>query len=154
MKKGVKLYNLIFPIYLIYLFPTLLWLLLIPFDFAVDSLVLILAGRAKKLDWKAVWKASIVRVVLFGFLADLAGALITMVLHYGLLERRLDIYVWPDVMWITIPGVILAGVLIYFLNLKFSFKKTDLEPAQIRFLSLMLALFTAPYTMMLPIYIG
>ena len=57
-------------------------------------------------------------------------------------------------MWITIPGVILAGVLIYFLNLKFSFKKTDLEPAQIRFLSLMLALFTAPYTMMLPIYIG
>ena len=40
MKKGVKLYNLIFPIYLIYLFPTLLWLLLIPANYLIDRFVL------------------------------------------------------------------------------------------------------------------
>ena len=154
MKKEVKLYNLIFPIYMVYFFPTPLWLLIIPLDFAIDSLVLFLACRAKKMDWKAVWKASIFRVVLFGFLADFIGGVFIQILHDGLLDHRLNVYQWPDVMWLTLPGIVLAGVLIYLLNKKFSFKKTELEPGQIRFLSLMLAIFTAPYTMMLPIYIG
>lgn len=46
---------------------------------------------------------------------------------------------------------ILAGVLIYFLNRKFAFRKTGLAPEQIHRLALSLAIFTAPYTMLIPI---
>ena len=148
MKKEVRLYNLIFPIYMLFVFPTPLWFLIIAANFLIDSLVVLLAAKKKGLDWRSVWKKSIVRVVVIGFAADFAGGALSCVLSSALFDGKLNSYVWPDVALLTLPGVILAGLLIYFLNKKLSFELS--EPRQVRFICLMLAVFTAPYTMMLP----
>lgn len=154
MKKEVRLYNLIFPIFMLYVIPTPYMLLFIlPANFLIDSLVLYLAARARKLDAKAIWKKCIARVWGLGFLCDLIGGALILVLG-ELVFSELNPYVWPDIVWFALPGVILAGVLIYFLNKRISFQKTELEPEQVHHLSLMLAIFTAPYSMMLPFYVG
>ena len=52
---------------------------------------------------------------------------------------------------LVLPGIALAGVFIYLLNRHFPFGKCGLEAETIRKLSLALALFTAPYSMLWPI---
>ena len=49
-----------------------------------------------------------------------------------------------------LPGIAVAGMLIYLLNRRFSFRRTALTAEQIHRLSLALAVFTAPYTMLIP----
>ena len=59
---------------------------------------------------------------------------------------------FPGTTIISIPGVLLSGVLIYFFNRKLSFGRQELTAVQIHKLSLALAVFTAPYAMMIPLY--
>lgn len=152
MKKEVKLYNVIFPIFMLYVFPTYAWLFIILLNFIIDSLVVILAAKSRKLDWKNVWKKSILNVVWIGFLCDFVGGALTWVLAATVFEG-LNLFTWPDLIFLTLPGIALAGVLIYFVNKKFSFRKAKLEPEQVHHICLMLAIFTAPYTMMIPYYL-
>ena len=49
------------------------------------------------------------------------------------------------------PGVILAGVLLYWASRKFSFSPTGLQGKQLHSMSLAIALCTAPYLMLLPL---
>ena len=145
-----------FPIWFFWLFPTLLWLIILPANFAVDSLVLYLAMRRYALENKAkIWKQSIWKIWAIGFLSDIAGAL----LIFGLYELLAEVFqiggslmFFPGTTLLSMPGAALAGVLIYFLNKRFAFKKCGLEPAQVHKLSLALAIFTAPYAMLIPIY--
>ena len=58
---------------------------------------------------------------------------------------------FPGGMLCALPGLVLAGVLIYFLNRRFSFRKTGLDEGQVKKLSLALAIATAPYTLLIPI---
>lgn len=155
MKKETRLYNVLFPVWLMYLWPTVIWLIIIPGNFLVDSLVLILAMKCFKFeqDRKQVWKKSILPVWLFGFLSDLIGAAIIYGLMYlfDLVVPQFNTFLSPGGQLIAIPGILLAGVLIYFFNKKVSFRKTDLSPEQIKKLSFALAVWTAPYTMLIPV---
>ena len=75
MKRETKLYNLIFPIWLLVFIP---WLVFpaAALNFGIDTLVLLLTLRHLGVTpKKTVWKKSIIRVVIFGFLGDIAGAL-------------------------------------------------------------------------------
>jgi len=46
MKKGqTKLYNVLFPIWMFYFLPTVVWLILLPGNFLIDSLVLLAAMK-------------------------------------------------------------------------------------------------------------
>ncbi len=60
MKKTVKLYNVMMPIWLMLLFPTYLWLLILPVNFLIDSLVVAITASVRRIGatWR-VWKASI-----------------------------------------------------------------------------------------------
>ncbi len=147
-QKQTTLYNMIFPIWMLFLFPYFpTWLIMLAGNFLIDSLVLALAmGCLHYQDRKQVWKSSILKIWIFGFLSDILGALIVFGLYIvcdGLKGFPLD-----QVM--ALPGVLAAGVLIYFLN-RFSFKRTQLEAGQIHKLCLSLAVFTAPYTMLIPV---
>ena len=133
MKKdnSIRLYNIMFPIWFLFFFP-LLWLVMLPVNFGVDSLVLMLSARKQQVeDRKQLWKKHLWSVWGIGFLNPVLfpGATIT-----------------------AIPGVILAGVLIYFLNKKLTFRKSTLDAAVIHKLCLHLAIFTVPYTMLIPLY--
>ena len=75
MKRELRLYNVIFPIWLLFLFPTVL-ILVIPANLAVDSLVLLLTLLALKHDGKrAVLKQLWWKFWLLGFAADGVGVL-------------------------------------------------------------------------------
>lgn len=152
MKRQLRLYNVLFPIWMLFLWPGV-WLILLPGNFLIDSLVLLLAmtalGYAGR---KAVWKSAIFKVWGFGFAADLVGAGITLGLML-LLDRLVpqwNTFLFPGGQLLVLPGIVIAGVLIYLLNRRFSFRRTALTAEQIHRLSLALAVFTAPYTMLIP----
>ena len=160
VKKEVRLYNVFFPLWFLVLFWPLLvpslpvFLLLLPINFAFDSLVLAATAKCLRLEHKArLWKRSILPVWLLGFLCDFLGAGLVGLLIY-LIEGGLsgDSLFFPAATLYALPGVVLSGVLIYTLNRYLSFRKSGLEKGQLHKLCLSLAVFTAPYLMMIPIY--
>ena len=159
MKKdnSVRLYNIMFPIWFLLLFPPL-WLVILPVNFGVDSLVLMLSARKQQVeDRKALWKKHILPVWGIGFLSDILGAVLLfglylLIVESPLVDTWLNPVLFPGSVITAIPGVILAGFLIYILNKKLTFRKSQLDPAVIHRLCLHLAIFTAPYTMLIPLY--
>lgn len=160
MKKEVRLYNIFFPLWYLVLFWPLLvpslpvFLLLLPINFAIDSLVLVVTAKCLHLEHKArLWARGVLPVWLLGFLCDFLGAALVGLLIW-LVEGNLsgDSLFFPATTLYALPGVVLSGVLIYTLNRFLSFRKSGLEKGQLHKLCLSLAVFTAPYLMMIPIY--
>ena len=159
MKKdnSVRLYNVMFPIWFFFFFPVT-WLLILPVNFGVDSLVLMLSARKQQLEErKALWKKHILPVWGIGFLSDLIGAGLVFLIYLvvadsPLVDTWMNPVYFPGTCIISLPGVVLAGVMIYFLNKKLTFRKSELDPMVIHKLCLHLAIFTAPYTMLIPLY--
>lgn len=153
-KKDTRLYNVLFPIWLFYLLPTKAWLWIIPANFLIDSLVIWLSARRQGLEAKTVWKKRILSAWIFGFVSDFLGAGVVYVIYAALsvIPAVPNLIRFPWTTLISIPGVIVAGVLIYFLNKKETFRKSGLDAAEIHRLCLRLAAFTAPYAMLIPIY--
>lgn len=155
MKKEVRLYNVLFPIWLFWLWPSLAWLIILPANFVLDSLVLCLSMKWNGVGNKfQIWKQSIAKIWVVGFVSDLIGA----ALAFGLMVLidavglPWDTIHFPGTMLLSVPGVMLAGVLIYHCNKRFSFVHCELDAEQIRKLCLTLAVFTAPYAMLIPLY--
>ncbi len=154
--KTTKLYNVMFPIWFLFVFP-ITWLFIIPVNFLIDSAVIWATIKRFKVESPfAFWKSKILFVWMFGFLADLIGALLIIGLYSLLVEIYPDLgsslIRFPGTCLIAIPGVALSGALIYFLNKKVSFKKTLLDKTQVHKLCLVLSCITAPYTMLIPLY--
>ena len=167
MKKKpteIRLYNVLFPTwFLLYLFPSWLIPAMMAGNFLIDSLVFLLAARWQRLDSPfALWKRVILRIWLFGFAADILGALLNFCVYVllGVMQNAglLDLSVWNPLLFPTstitaLPGVFLAGWLIHFFNRKFTFPRTSLSPDVARRLCLVLAIVTAPYAMLIPLYV-
>lgn len=150
---GIRLYNLIFPLYMLLLLAPFLWLVMLIGNFLIDSLVFFLCCWGFKIAGAgAVWRKSIVRVFLFGFLSDMIGSFVCTLISIALayLEINIDMYFWPGCFFSALPAVLIAGYCIYFFNNRYSFKKTDLNAEQIRKISLILAVVTAPWFTTLP----
>ncbi|MBQ8408138.1 MAG: hypothetical protein IJY39_04670 [Clostridia bacterium] len=144
MKKEFKLYNVLFPVWMLWMFPAT-WLIVIPGNFLIDSIVLLLAMIAFKLTEKKVfYKKNILKVFLFGFLADMIAAGVMLLFHItleiggGLADEPI----------LTIPGVLLAAGLIFIFNYFLSFRKED-KSLRLK-LALTFAIATAPYTFLIP----
>ena len=155
MKKNIRLYNILFPIWMFWLLPTVIWLIILPANFVFDSLVLGIAMKVRGVEDKfRVWKQSILKIWLIGFISDLVGAagILGLMIVLNLAQPHWDTFHFPGTSLISLPGVALAGALIYFLNRRFSFTRCDLSDIQVRRLSLALAVFTAPYAMFIPLY--
>lgn len=140
MKKDVKLYNAVFPFWLLMLLPEA-WLVVLPANFLIDSLVLIISMFVFNFENKArFYKKSILKFFLIGILSDLAGsAFMLMSANTGAMG---------DELYLTIPAILISAVLIfvlnYFFTLKNSSKKERLGTA------LIFAIATAPYTFLVP----
>lgn len=143
MKKDVRLYNVLFPVWILVTLPVIWWIV-IPGNFLFDSLVLFLA--AKKLtpeNPKQLYKRHILPVFLFGFLSDILASIPMWGGVYLEIGGPL-----ADSPVLTVPGVLLAAGLIYLFNYGISFRK--LEKPLRKKLSLILAVATAPYTFLIP----
>ena len=166
-KKTIKLYNVIFPIWMLWIFP-LTWFVVLPANFVIDLLVVALTMKVLKIEhiW-ATAKPVILKVWLFGFLSDLIGTAVMLVstfLDERILGESMGDWWYHNIgfpvsfnpfqsifgfLWVTFC-VLLAGYMIYLFNSKISFKNAPLTEKQKRQLSLSLAVFTAPYLFYLP----
>ena len=168
IKKDIKLYNIIFPIWLLWLFPQIL-IFILPANFLIDSLVLLITMSIFKIGFnKKIYKKSILKIWGFGFLADIIGT-IFMIIPI-IIDNFLDTNTaferwWYDnltttiginpfksifaIIWVLI-AILISAICIYQFNYRFSFKKVELDLENKKKLALSLAIFTAPYLFLLP----
>ena len=142
MKKDIKLYNVLFPVWMLLMFPVT-WLIVLPGNFVIDSLVLFLGMYFLKIsDKKDLYKKSIVKIFAIGIFSDIIGS------AYMLLMVILELCTMADEWYVTVPGVVISAVLIFALNYFITFKNLDKKKRVI--LSLLFAIITAPYTFLVP----
>lgn len=168
LKSYIKLYNLIFPIWFLLLLP-MSWLVILPANYIIDSIVLLITLSLIKQDnKKAIYKKTILKVWFFGFLSDFIGfGLLFVVLPIdsalddstklgnwwyekittGVSYNPFD-NIW-SFLWVFI-AILIAMFFIYWLNMKFSFKRLEVDLSVKRKMAITLAVFTAPYLFMLP----
>lgn len=143
-KKEARFYNVIFPVWMLFIFPQV-WLVVLPGNFVIDSIVLIISMFAlKQTDKKEFYKKHILKIFLFGMLSDIIAA-VYMLIMIGYFE----IGVMGDELYLTLPALLIAVVLIFVLNYIFSFRK-DEKALRLKF-SLIFAIATAPYTFLIPV---
>ena len=143
MIKKLKLNNIIFPVWLLWLFP-IVWLIVIPANFIIDSLVLLACLYILKLSDKLIfYKKHILKIYLFGMLSDIIGSIymFLMMFIFKTATTGFELY-------LTIPGVVFSGVLIFIFNYFITFKNID-KKDRLR-LSIIFAVVTAPYTFLIP----
>ena len=165
MKKEVKLNNVIFPIWMMWIFPPLA-LLAIVGNFVIDSIVILAAfaifkvAKSTGLSMGQLYKKSILKVWVFGFLADIVGAImlfVTMlILESG--EGTNDIisgicynpFSNMIGLLIVIVAVALAILLIWIFNYYIVFNRL-IEDSKIRMkVALTIAIVTMPWTYLIP----
>ena len=141
--NDVKLYNVLFPFWMILLFPQI-WLIVLPGNFIIDSIVLIISMTLLKIADKKQWyKRHIIKIYLFGMLSDIIGAGYML-----LLMTVFDVGRMGDELYLTAPALVISSILIFILNYFITFKKSD-KLLRLK-LSIIFALVTAPYTFLIP----
>ena len=174
-KSSVTCYNLIFPVWLLFSplgMPILVWLgplggwlvlAMLAGNFAVDWLVTALGLKLAGVGdiRQRVWRV-ILRVWLFGYAADAVSILPLILLmrhpaESDWFDANIEFpllygnpFTSPPALLILAACLLLAGVLIYFFNMKWGLKNANLEQRDRRRVALTLALLTMPYTFLIP----
>ncbi len=170
MKKQIRLYNVLLPIWLLFLFPQIL-VFIIPANLMVDCAVLFICLLALKHTQKgAVVKKLWWKLWLLGFAADGVGVAWMLLGWYvpalsGQMDTPFGAF-WEDAMmsahmlnpwthpltlaW-TLAGVAIAGVCIYFFDKK-AMRKLDLLTGREKHtVALTMAIVTAPWLFLVPL---
>ena len=147
--------NLLFPMWGLFLYPSVFMIWILIGNFIIDSAVLLVIMAVCRYPdkWK-IWRSNIFLVWIFGFLTDFLGALVNLVVgvlvsSFTSLEDTAFLRS-PTAQIFAIPGIIAAGAGIYLFNYSVTFRKSSLDRGQIHRLAFWLAVVTAPYTMLLP----
>lgn len=151
--------NIIFPMWFIVSIPSWLWVIMLLGNFVIDSLVVLGWSKIKKIQSpKQLWKKSILRVWLFGFLCDFLASIILILFYFlftPLVERgnfRLGLEWGMGAVIYGFIGALIGMALIFWFDWKWAFKKTELRAGEKKSLAFWLAILTAPYLMMIPLY--
>lgn len=143
MKKETKLYNVLFPFWLLLLFPQL-WLIVLPGNFIVDSLVLIICMYVLKIqDKKKFYIGKIFKVFAFGILSDIIGSAYMLIMIMGFEMGSMG-----DEPYITLPALAISALCIFIFNYFLTFRKCSICVR--KKLALTFAVATAPYTFLVP----
>ncbi len=161
--KQTRLYNVIFPVWLLFLVPVV-WLIVIPANLLIDCAVVLVTLYAMKHGQKrAVLKQVWWKVWLLGFAADFVG--VALLLPAMFLSSALPDPVWDLVepvmyncwkspvafLWTT-AAVALAGWAIYCFDKRAMKSCQLLTDRERHILALSLAIITAPWTFFIPVY--
>lgn len=162
MKKA-RLYNVIFPVWMLFLFPQV-WLIALPGNLLIDCLVVLLTLTAlKHTQKKAVLKQVWWKIWLLGFAADFVGVAVLMPAMFltSAVSKEMRPLIEPVMyncwksplafLW-TAGAVALAGVCIYFFD-KWAMRSCEHLSARDRHIvALTLAIVTAPWMFFIPTY--
>lgn len=142
--KEIRFYNILFPIWFL-LFIPMAWVVVLPANFVIDSLVILITMKMIGVKFKKrMYKESILKVWGFGFLADIIGAAFLFVTMW-ILELAIP---GEDYLYLAI-AVLISAVFIFIFNYRVSFKGYD---KRTRFrMALSLSILTAPYTFLIPL---
>lgn len=143
MKKETRLYNVLFPFWMLLLFP-ITWLVVLPGNFIIDSLVLIVSMYCLKIEEKkSFYIQNIFQIFGFGMLSDFIGAVYMLILVIGFEMGRMG-----DEWYLTVPALFISATCIFALNYFVTFRKYE-KHLRVK-LSLIFAIITAPYTFLVP----
>lgn len=143
MKKGTTLYNVLFPVWMLMLFPQI-WLIVLPGNFLIDSLVIVLSMYALKIqNKKDFYKKTIVKTFSFGIISDVIGSLYMLIMMMGFEIGRMG-----DEMYLTVPALLISACFIFLFNYFFTFKNYD-KSIRLK-IALILLVVTSPYTFLIP----
>ena len=143
MKKDVKLYNVLFPFWMLLLLPQL-WLIVLPGNFIIDSLILVISMACLKIENKKVfYKQNILKIFGFGILSDIIGSAYMLTMMIGMQIGNMG-----DEWYLTLPALAISAVCIFVFNYFISFRNCD-KQMRIK-LALIFAIVTAPYTFLVP----
>lgn len=165
MKKEVRLYNVLLPIWLLWIFPQV-WLVILPGNLLIDCLVLTAALFALKHRSKwAVVKQLWWKFWLLGFLADFVGVLWMMLAllivsgaeaqswwYKALSYAMHNPFGHPTAFLWTLAGVALAGYCIYRFDRCAMKKCVLLSEGEKHKIALAMAIITAPWLFFIPMY--
>ncbi|MBQ7379786.1 MAG: hypothetical protein IJW70_08965 [Clostridia bacterium] len=142
-KNDVRLYNVLFPFWMILMFPWM-WLIILPGNFLIDSIVLIISMAVLKFsEKKRFYKRHIFQIFGFGMLSDIIGAAFML-----LLMIVFEVGSMGDEPYLTVPALFISAALIFVLNYFVTFRKLDKKQ---RFtLAIIYTVVTAPYTFLVP----
>lgn len=152
MQKEIRLYNVAFPIWFLFLYPGL-WIVVLPLNFLIDSLVVLGIAKFAKLPalkaqfWKVIWKVWGV-----GFFADLLGAVLLFIVSFWASHESNLVSALvgnPFLHWgallLTMLATLLSGVMISLLNFRWSLKQLNCSKQEKKKIARYLAYWTAPY---------
>lgn len=164
------LYDFIPPVWLLWIFPPV-FLVFIAFSFAIDSMVMLIGSRILHIsNVFNKYKRTIFKIWIFGFLADIVGVAflfcISELFYFLGTNYQALAYLNVQIRWnidynpfgngfallITILSILIAMILIYYLNQKFTFKNAEISKKQSKILSMLLAFLTAPYLLLIPLH--
>ncbi|MGN0452994.1 MAG: hypothetical protein ACI4GZ_04240 [Ruminococcus sp.] len=165
MKRDIKLYNVIFPIWLLVLFPQF-WLISVPGNLLVDFLVLLITAKALHIDQeKHPVKKALLKSWLLGFVADFAGVgILFSVYLFDLIPALSESDFYSEIqsavaynpfsniwgfLWVAV-SVLASAVLIYVFNRFVALRRIDIELRKKKIMALTMAIITAPYLFFLP----
>ena len=142
-KKDMRLYNVLFPFWMLLLFPQV-WLIVLPGNFIIDSVVLLITLLILKIENKKLfYKQHILQVYVFGMLSDIVGSAYMLLMMIGFEVGNMG-----DEPYLTVPALVIAAGLIFVLNYFVTFRKLA---GNVRLtLALTFAVITAPYTFLVP----
>ncbi len=153
--KSTKLYNVILPIWLLWIFPPIIFVVIIA-NTIIDLAVAFLSMKSLKIT-EAFKKAKkcLLKIVLIGFFSDFIGALFLFLTISLSNSPFVESAAWNPFanitsILVTLVAIVIAAILIYFLNYILSFNKVDIADKDKKKIALYLAIFTAPYTFLIP----
>ena len=157
--------------YLLWAFPPLI-IVLLPANFVLDSIVLMISLSAFHLPKGTIYKRTIVAIWGFGFLADFIGSAFLFFVSRCIcdfigtcslfeesiqksavsLSQAIEYNPFSEVLafLITLTAIAISGLCIYKFNAKWTFKDVDINTAHKKRIALVLAIVTAPYMLLLP----
>ncbi len=174
MKKNIKLYNMILPPYMLMTFLPSLAIISLAGNFIIDSIVLLIISLIifKQIN-KDFYKKRILKVWLLGFAGDFVGVLYLFIgsqigynyinsniyapndLTYSIMDSLNNVTNHPDsVSFYSIcflaSAIFISSIAIFLFDYFIAFRKSEMTKTQKLLSSLAFAIFTAPYTFLLP----
>ena len=162
MKKPQRFYNVIFPLWIIWLFPPIILLCGVG-NFIIDAAAILIGMKCLGIA-RPAWKKSfhvIMIAWLCGFGADFIGALYLVAFNiiWDLLPFELpgvlsavqyDPFSHPVALLIVLSAVAVSGFCIYQFDHRSAFSDLEATAEQKRKLALIMAIATAPFLFLLP----
>lgn len=153
-KKEIRLYNILFPVWMLVWWPSWLWLILIPLNYGVDALVLHLS-LPRDADRRAFGRKNAWKICLAGFLSDFLGSALLFALYVMDLSGDFSYHIAYDPFG-SIPALLtalaaaaLSAGAIFLLD-RWILRRAGLDAEGARRAARNLAIFTAPYLFLFP----